>query len=493
MGDELTALNVIFTEFYFWVTVVIMFLIHVGFSLYEVGIARRKNLRHTLMKNIMVIPLVTVTFFFFGWYIYFALPNGPGITGGIVPEAAGLGAPWSESMGPNMQDRINGVFWAAFLLFSWTAASIVSGALIERVRLGAFFMVAVLVGSITWIIDAAWGWSPNGWMVQKMGYHDAYASGVIHAIAGGAALAMVIVLGPRIGKFGPNGEIREIKPHNVWLTCVGLLLIYTGFWGFYAACNIPIIDVGGESGTFFSATNIYLMPTTLSGITFNFLMSLSGGILAGFILSKGDPFWTLSGGLAGIITASAGNDLYHPVQAMLIGAAGVLVAYKLHYFVERRFRIDDAVGAVAVHGYAGFFGVVVAGFVLWGYPAAAPVEADSAWFANTPDGFPAINPLGNLLGAIIMFAVLGFLPTYGLAKLLNRFGLLRVPRAVELAGMDTHSYGNAYPYFQSSEAEGGFEEEERSIARGMSNRVSGRLDGAEPTGSTAREDRKERR
>jgi len=146
-----------------------------------------------------------------------------------------------------------------------------------------------------------------------------------------------------------------------------------------------------------------------------------------------------------------------------------------------------------VHGYAGFFGVVVAGFVLWGYPAAAPVEANSAWFANTPDGFPAVNPLGNLLGAIIMFAVLGFLPTYGLAKLLNRFGLLRVPRAVELAGMDTHSYGNAYPYFQSSEAAGGLEEEERSIARGMSDRVSGRLDGAEPTGSTAREDRKERR
>jgi hypothetical protein len=92
-----------------------------------------------------------------------------------------------------------------------------------------------------------------------------------------------------------------------------------------------------------------------------------------------------------------------------------------------------------------------------------------------------------------MFAVLGFLPTYGLAKLLNRFGLLRVPRAVELAGMDTHGYGNAYPYFQTSEAAGGLEEEERSIARGMSDRVSGRLDGAEPTGSTAREDRKERR
>ncbi|MDQ3052563.1 MAG: ammonium transporter [Actinomycetota bacterium] len=490
MGEELSALNIIFTEFYFWVTVVMMFLIHVGFAVYEVGAARRKNVQHTLIKNIMVIPLVTVTFFFFGWYIYFALPNGPGITGGIVSSATELAAPWSEAMGPNMQDRINGVFWAAFLLFSWTAASIVSGALIERVRLGAFFIFAVLLGSITWIIDAAWGWSPNGWMVQLMGYHDAYASGVIHAIAGGTALAVVIVLGPRIGKFGPNGEVRQIKPHNTWMTCIGLLLIYTGFWGFYAACNIPILDVGGDSGTFFSATNIYLMPTTLSGITFNFLMSLSGGLLAGFIVSKADPFWTLSGGLAGIIAASAGNDLYHPVQAMLIGAAGAALAFKLHYYVERRFRIDDAVGAVAVHGYAGFFGVVVAGFVLWGYPAAAPVEANAALFGSTAEGFPAINPLGNLLGAIIMFFVLGFLPAFGVAKLLNRFGLLRVPRAVELAGLDTHSHGNPYPYFQSSEAEGGFAEVERAAAATLSHHVAGRLDGAEPTGSTAREDRR---
>ena len=149
MDTEIASLTVIFTEFYYWITVVIMFLIHVGFCTYEVGVARRKNLQHTLMKNIMVIPLVTVTFFFFGWYLYFALPNGPGITGGIIPTASDVAAPWSQAMGPNMEDRINGVFWAAFLLFSWTAASIISGAVIERIRLGAFFMVAILIGSVT--------------------------------------------------------------------------------------------------------------------------------------------------------------------------------------------------------------------------------------------------------------------------------------------------------------------------------------------------------
>ena len=108
-----------------------------------------------------------------------------------------------------------------------------------------------------------------------------------------------------------------------------------------------------EGVTYWTATNIYVTPTTLSGITFNFLMSLSGGLLAGYVVAKGDPFWTYSSGLAGIICASAGNDLYHPIQAMIIGMIGVVIAYKLHYWVERKFKIDDAVGAVAVHGYAG--------------------------------------------------------------------------------------------------------------------------------------------
>ena len=110
---------------------------------------------------------------------------------------------------------------------------------------------------------------------------------------------------------------------------------------------------------------------------------------------------------------------------MIIAAAGVVFMYKVHYFVERTFKVDDAVGAVAVHGYAGFFGVVVAGFVLWGYPS-SPTE-----------GYAAINPLGQLGGALIMFGLLGFLPGWIIAKILNGLGLLRIPRQVELMGLDT--------------------------------------------------------
>ena len=440
MDSNIAALTTIFTEFYYWITIPLMFLIHVGFCMYEVGVSRYKNHQHTLMKNTMLIPLVTVTFFFVGWWIYWAFPNGPWIYHGqglifnSGEALAGWGGndlalPWDPIMAVNFNDHLMMVFWGAFLLFSWTAASIVSGAVIERIRISAFGILAIAIGSIFWVIDASWGWHFNGWMVKVLGYHDAYASGVIHAVAGGFALGILVVLGPRIGKFASDGTPINIGPRNPWMVTLGLFLIYTGFWGFYAACNIPIFDIGAdygvaEAGTLWSATTIYVTPTTLSGITVNFLMSLAGGLLMGYVVSKGDPFWTYSSGLAGIITASAGNDLYHPLQAMIIAAIGVAIMYKLHYWVERRFKIDDAVGAVAVHGYAGVVGLVICGFVLWGYPSSAY------------EGYAAINPLGMIAGAVIMFGVLGFLPGWIIASILNAAGKLRIPHEVELAGMD---------------------------------------------------------
>ena len=458
MDSNIAALTTIFTEFYYWITIPLMFLIHVGFCMYEVGVSRYKNHQHTLMKNTMLIPLVTVTFFFVGWWIYSAFPNGPWIYHGqglifnSGEALAGWGGndlalPWDPIMAVNFNDHLMMVFWGAFLLFSWTAASIVSGAVIERIRISAFGILAIAIGSIFWVIDASWGWHFNGWMVKVLGYHDAYASGVIHAVAGGFALGILVVLGPRIGKFASDGTPINIGPRNPWMVTLGLFLIYTGFWGFYAACNIPIFDIGAdygvaEAGTLWSATTIYVTPTTLSGITVNFLMSLAGGLLMGYVVSKGDPFWTYSSGLAGIITASAGNDLYHPLQAMIIAAIGVAIMYKLHYWVERRFKIDDAVGAVAVHGYAGVVGLVICGFVLWGYPS-SPYEAD-IW--NPDFLYAAINPLGMIAGAIIMFGVLGFLPGWIIASILNAAGKLRIPREVELAGMDL-------PIMQASKSE----------------------------------------
>jgi ammonia channel protein AmtB len=438
MDSELSALTIVFTEFYYWVTVVVMFLIHVGFCLYEVGVSRQKNMMHTLMKNAMLIPTVTVSFLLVGWWVYFSFQNGPGITGGLV--SAPWSTPWSELMGPHLGGlpvgaaltsadtaawaRINGVFCAAFILFAWTFGSILSGALIERIRTGAFLLLAALAGGVIWVIGAAWGWSESGWMVQIFGYHDAYASGIIHGIAGASALAILIQLGPRIGRFRSDGTARVFPPHNAWLVVVGLFLIYTGFWGFYAACNIPIIAIESETGAvYFTATTIYLTPTTLGASTMNFLLSLVGGFFMGYYVSKGDPFWTFSGGLGGVITASAGNDLYHPLQAFLIGAFGVWCAYRLHYWVEKRFQIDDAVGAVAVHGYCGSIGVIVCGFILWGYPSSPHHE------------YPVITPWGQTAGVVVL-CVLGFVTCHAASWLLRRLGMLRVPFEVELIGLD---------------------------------------------------------
>ncbi|MCX8226060.1 MAG: ammonium transporter, partial [Sulfitobacter sp.] len=169
-------------------------------------------------------------------------------------------------------------------------------------------------------------------------------------------------------------------------------------------------------------------------ITFNFLMSLSGGLMAAYVVSKGDAFWTFSGGLAGIITASAGNDLYHPIQAMLVGAVGVVIVYKLHYFVERKFKLDDAVGAVAVHGYAGVVGLIISGFILWGAPS-SPYE-----------GYATISPWGQAIGAFIMFFVLGFAPAWIVSTIQSKLGVLRIPEEVELQGLDYaehHAYEDA--------------------------------------------------
>ena len=209
MTSQLDALQTIFTEFYYWTTVVLMFLIHVGFCMYEVGASRYKHHQHTLMKNTMLIPLVTVTWFLFGWWIYWAFPTGPGLAPSIMTESTGLvlgggfggndlANPTNELMAVTLNDHIMGVFWAAFLLFSWTAASIVSGAVIERITTFAFGILAIAIGSVFWSIDASWGWHFDGWMLKLLGYHDAYASGVIHAVAGGFALGVLVVLGPRI-------------------------------------------------------------------------------------------------------------------------------------------------------------------------------------------------------------------------------------------------------------------------------------------------------
>ena len=265
-------------------------------------------------------------------------------------------------MGPNLQDHVSAVFFLAFLLFSWTTASIMSGALIERVRLSAYLILTALLGSVVWIMDAAWGWSSGGWLTTRFGFHDAIASLVVHGVAGAFTLGVLLNLGPRIGKYDVDGARETFRGHNTHLTLMGLMLIFTGFYGFYAACLVI------QSTVFPGWLNIYLSPTTLGAIAFVITFGFAGGFTGGWFASKGDPFWTLSGGLAGVISVSAGADVYHPSLAYLLSISGGMVAVWAGGVIEKKLRVDDAVGAVAVHGVCGFYGVLLVGIFAGGYP-----------------------------------------------------------------------------------------------------------------------------
>lgn len=426
-------------SYYYWASV-FMLIIHAGFLAYEGGASRTKNVLATMVKNLITLSSVGLAFFFFGWWVYNAFPLFP-VNGGILgpwtnPEASETIAaampyvdasyPWSPALGPNTADHLTGVFWFAFALFAMTTASILSGALIERVKIGAYVVLSIVLGGFTWVVGAAWGWNYFGWLFNSFGYHDFGCAGIVHGIAGFFTLGVLINLGPRVGKYDAQGNPRPILPHNLPLTMVGLLLIFVGFYAFLAACLIFLPGYSAE-------TTIYGTPMTLASIGVNTTVALAAGIVAAYISSKADPFFTISGGLAGIISAGGGLDLYHPALVIIIAFIGAFTMPKVALFIEKA-GIDDAVGAVGVHGWCGFLGSVVVGIAAAGFPQGEAV--------------PAINLGGQLLGAFICVVLLGFIPGYGTSWVLKKLNLLRVSREEEIEGLDLADLGvEGYPEY----------------------------------------------
>ncbi len=410
--------------YYFWSTA-IMILIHAGFLMYEMGASRVKHTLASGTKNILAFAFVIPTFYMFGWWIYLAMYNG------FVPDfaAAAGGVPWGDSMGPNLQDNASGVFWGAFTLFACTTASIMSGAVIERIRMAAFIVLAVVLGSVAWILSAAWGWHPAGWMVTEWGYHDVGASGVVHIISGFFALGVLINLGPRVGKYNADGTANRIQGHSLPMTKAGLMLIVTGFFGFFAACLL----YGGTSGVYEGVVgqwhNIYGGYTTLSAFCFNILMAIAGGIIGGYAKTR-DPFWMMSGALCGVISAAAGLDIWDPSLAFCVGFAGGVLGPIAAACLDKM-KIDDAVGAVSVHGVCGMWGLLAVGIFMGGYPTHA-------------EGVPAISFLGQFKGMIVMMLI-GFVPGYLLSLLFKACGILRASDGVQSVGLDVEIENDAYP------------------------------------------------
>ncbi len=396
-----TAVNA--EAFYWWCTA-LMVAIHAGFLAYEMGASRAKNALASGVKNLVAFAFLVPTFFFVGWWIYNAFPTG------IIPGDASGATPWSANMGPNLADNASGIFWAAFTLFAATTASIMSGSVIERIRISAFTILAIVLGSGVWILGAAWGWHPSGWLNAQFGLHDIGAAGCVHMVAGFFTLGVLINLGPRIGRFNADGSVNEINGHNMPMSLIGLMLIVMGFFGFLGGC---IIYTGDTWMT------IYNTPTTLSAFAFNTLMGVSGGMLGCYLVTR-DPFWMMSGALVGVISSAPGLDVYYPPLAFLISFVGGLVIPKLNEILLTRFKIDDAVGAVAVHGFGGVWGLVACGIFASGYPNAAG---------------PAVSFYGQF-ASMVVFLLLGFIPGFVLSYILKVVGLLRCPPEVEIAGLD---------------------------------------------------------
>lgn len=390
--------------FYWWCTA-IMLMIHAGFLAYEMGASRSKNALAAGIKNVLALAVIIPTFYLFGWWIYNAFPTG------LIPSDAAAALPWSKSMGPDVSDMGTGIFWAAFALFGATTGSILSGAVIERIRVSAFLILTVVLGSGVWILAGAWGWHPDGWLLTKLGYHDVGASGVVHAVAGFFTLGVLINLGARKGKY-LDGVAQTISPHSLPMTLIGLMMIIFGFFGFLGGC---IIFNGGETGW----TTIYNNPTNLSAFAFNTLMGFAGGVIGCYIATR-DPFWTMSGGLVGIISVAAGLDMYDPGLAFIIATVMGVVAVQFAKLLEKQ-GIDDAVGAVAVHGFTGFVAVILVGVFAHGTPNVGDV--------------PAITFMGQTVGAIVM-VVLGFVPGYAISYALKKANMLRVPADAEDLGID---------------------------------------------------------
>jgi len=428
--------NTMFAEAYYYITIPLMIIIHAGFLAYEMGASRAKNALSSGVKNILAFAFVIPAFYFFGWWVYWAMPTGFSLSAGPngisgAEYAGAIALAWGDSaayMGPNLADQIDGVFWGAFTLFAATTASIMSGAVIERIQTVGFVILAIILGGFSWTLAAAWGWHADGWLVTGWGLHDFGAAGLVHAVAAFFALGVLINLGPRIGKFNPDGTANDIPGHNLPFTATGLMLIIVGFWGFLMACLV----VGGEAWSWSANyTTIYGTPTNLGALAFNILMSIAGGIIGAWIMTR-DPFWMMSGALAGIISCASGLDIYYPAMSLVIAfGAGVLLKPAAN--VLENMGIDDAVGAVTVHGTMGIYGMLVLGIVASGYPAALG------------EGAAVTSFVGQLVGAIVFIAI-GLITGYVSSLILKMLGMLRVPEAAELAGLDTVKVpAQAYP------------------------------------------------
>ena len=317
----------------------LIFFMEAGFALLEAGFVRSKNAMSIIAKVIIDITFGGIAFFIVGFGIAYGSSNGWfAIDFGIMDKDLGLGLTVS-----------NNLFWFIQLGFAIAAISIVSGALAERMKLFSYAILVVFFCALVYPVVANWVWNPNGWLAIR-GFNDFAGSAAVHAMGGFAALAAAIVLGPRIGKYSKDGKSNTIPGHNLPLASVGAFILWFGWFGFNPGSSLGAVGNWELIG---------------SVVVNTFLASASGGIATMiytyFTYSKIDITMVINGVLAGLVSITAGCNVVGPTSAIIIGAiAGVLVDVAVVFF--DKIKVDDPVGAIAVHGVNGLFGTMAVGF-----------------------------------------------------------------------------------------------------------------------------------
>jgi len=420
----LTTLSVGLDTVWVLIAAFLVFFMNLGFAMVESGLCRSKNTVNILAKNFTVFAIASISFWIVGWGLMFG--NGNPFVGLTNIFFANNGV--DEGFDALSWTKVP--FWAKFLfqlVFAGTAATIVSGAVAERIKFLSFLIFAFILVAIMYPLTGHWIWG-GGWL-QAMGFWDFAGSSVVHSVGGWAALAGVIVLGPRIGKYRADGKVNPIMGHNMSMVTLGGLVLWFGWFGFNPGSTMGVGD-GSAIAHIAVTTNTAAATAIFSSI-----------VVAWITMGKPDLSMIINGALAGLVAVTAGCAFVDVNSAAIIGlVAGALAVFAVPMF--DKLKLDDPVGALSVHLVNGIWGTLAVGlFAVDGI--AGNATGNGLFFGG---GF-------HLLGvqAIGVAAVGGFTFIVALVVwlVLKQVMGIRVSREEELGGLDRGEHGaEAYAGFQ---------------------------------------------
>jgi ammonium transporter, Amt family len=408
----------LFTTNNLWMMIAaaLVFIMHLGFATVESGLTQSKNTVNILFKNTLIPCIGLLTYALCGFNLMY-----PGFEDGDSQfwfKFAGFGIGTDEA-GVTSAYNAGYTYWTDFLfqaMFAATAATIVSGAVAERIKLGSFLVFSTIFVAVAYPIAGSWKWG-NGWLNRlETPFYDFAGSTLVHSVGGWGALAGVILLGPRLGKYTADGKVKPILGHSMPLATIGVFLLWLGWFGF-------------NGGSVLSADPALVSLTLVTTA----LAAAAGGVGAATVailfLKKPDLSMALNGILAGLVGITAGADQMSPGSSILIGLiAGVLVVISV-LFLDK-IKIDDPVGAISVHLVCGIWGTLAVGL-----------------FGAMAGGAQLMT---QLIG-VVAYGVFSFAFAFVLFLVVKMVMGLRVSREEESEGLDIGEHGNvAYPNFQSN-------------------------------------------